>query len=111
MCMAGIKFFGFDQSLRGKIPNGLLLRIMYSKAEKTHLFIIGIAALICSRGMFFFFDDPEGPNLLVVMGMAVVLFGFSVTVYSLLPFANPRKLWLTIFIQALFTFGLFLCLR
>jgi len=37
------------------------------------LLVLAVTAVACSRTMFAFFDDPEGPNLLVVAGMAAVI--------------------------------------
>jgi hypothetical protein len=43
--------------------------------------ILVITAFFFSRGIFFFIDDPEGPNLLVVAVGALVLFTVSMFVY------------------------------
>lgn len=53
---------------------------MYFK-KNISVFILGFTSLVCSRAMFAFFDDPEGPNLLIVVVMAVVVFVFSLPVY------------------------------
>ncbi len=36
-------------------------------SKKTSLLILGTTSVVCSRVMFSFFNDPEGPNLLVVI--------------------------------------------
>lgn len=54
---------------------------MYFKSKKISLLILGITSLVCSRMLFFLFNDPEGPNLLVVTGMALILFIVSLSVY------------------------------
>jgi len=56
---------------------------MYLKSKKTALLILGIASVVCSRAVFFFINDPEGPNLLVVMVLAVLIFFISLGVYFL----------------------------
>lgn len=33
-----------------------------------------IVAFVCARGIFFLIDDPEGPNLLIVTVLALVLY-------------------------------------
>lgn len=38
-------------------------------------------ALLLSRVIFVFLDDPEGPNLVVVIGTAIVLYVATATVY------------------------------
>jgi len=43
--------------------------------------VLGVTAILCSRLIFFMIDDPEGPNLLVVMVMAAVLYGLSLTAW------------------------------
>ncbi len=38
-------------------------------------------ALLCSRSLFYFFEDPEGPNLLVVGVIAAIIYGLSTVLY------------------------------
>lgn len=69
-----------------------------------------------SRTMFSFFDDPEGPNLLVVVVMAGVIYFLSLAIcqYSLVgkstpgfiftfPALDPKKLVTVLCIQAFVT--------
>jgi hypothetical protein len=42
--------------------------------SKKTLVILAVASFICSRAVFFFIDDPEGPNLLIVFVLAAVIF-------------------------------------
>jgi hypothetical protein len=81
---------------------------MPSLSKKTTLLTLGITSLICSRAMFFFFDDPEGPNLLIVTVAAAVIYTLSLALYRYRPqrllsrTSTPsKKLLLTIFIQIL----------
>jgi hypothetical protein len=46
---------------------------MNLKSKKVSL-IIGIISLICSRLIFALVNDPEGPNLLIVVGLAIVIY-------------------------------------
>jgi hypothetical protein len=39
-----------------------------------------ISALLLSRAIFFFIDDPEGPNLLVVAVTAVIVYASSMAI-------------------------------
>ena len=81
---------------------------MYLKAKKTSLLILGVTSLLCSRTMFYFFNDPEGPNLLIVMVMAVILYALSSAVYLLGPSTTSlKKLLLAISIQIIIVTGLF----
>lgn len=58
---------------------------MKTNSKKTSLVILGVIALILSRVLFALFNDPEGPNLLVVVVMAVILY-----LASLIPQAFHR---------------------
>ena len=51
------------------------------KPRNGTLLVLAVTALACSRAMFAFFDDPEGPNLLVVVVMAAVIFAVSLAAY------------------------------
>lgn len=97
---------------------------MYFKSKKISLFILGITSLIFSRTMFFFFDDIEGPNLLVVMVMAVIIYIASLMTYlfststknisehfSLATLTNLKKILLVIIIQILLTTAFYFCLK
>jgi hypothetical protein len=47
---------------------------MNTTSNKTLLLILGIVSLVLSRVTFMFINDPEGPNLLVVLGLAAIIF-------------------------------------
>ena len=47
---------------------------MYFKSKTVSFVLLGITALLCSRAMFKFFNDPEGPNLLIVTVLALVIY-------------------------------------
>lgn len=59
----------------------ILLNITMYLKKNLSLLILSFTSLVCSRVMFAFFNDPEGPNLLVVVVMAVVVFALSLPVY------------------------------
>lgn len=82
---------------------------MYYKSKKISLLILGVTAIVCSRAPFFFFNDPEGPNLLVVMVMAGILYFLSLAVYVYTPstLRGLTRLLLVIFIQILLTTGFY----
>ncbi len=75
-------------------------------SKKTSLILLGITAVVCSRAMFFFFNDPEGPNLLIVTVMAAILYVASLTAY-LFNLSGSKKLLLAIFIQILIVTSLY----
>ena len=83
---------------------------MYFKSKKISLLILAVTAIVCSRILFVFFNDPEGPNLLVVTGMSLVVYCLSVAVYLLYPstsFTGLKRLLAIIFIQILIVTGLY----
>lgn len=88
---------------------------MYFKSKKTSLLILAVSAIVCSRVLFLFFDDPEGPNLLVVMVMAGIVYFLSLSAYvfntSLLSFTGLQRLLLAILIQILIVTGLYVLLN
>ncbi len=78
------------------------------------MLILVITAVVCSRIMFAFFNDPEGPNLLVVVGMASIIYLVSSAAYlsnvypSLTGFKRSSA---AIFVQIFVATGFYLALR
>lgn len=86
---------------------------MYLNSKKISLVLLGITSILCSRTMFAFFNDPEGPNLLIVVVMAAILFAVSLPVYTYYPSVKPesqRRLLLPIFTQMIVVVCLYFCL-
>lgn len=80
--------------------------------KKSSLLILGITAILCSRAMFAFFDDPEGPNLLVVMVAAAIVYSVSLVAYTFNTSTTAlKKLLVAISAQILFVTGLYLLLK
>lgn len=81
---------------------------MYFKSKKTSLIILGITSIACSRLTFYFFKDPEGPNLLIVMVLAAVLYVLSLMAYLfVLSSTGFKRLTLAISIQIIVATGLY----
>ena len=82
---------------------------MYFKSKPTSLIMLGVTALICSRAMFALFKDPEGPNLLIVVVMAAILWFLSLTVYRFKTAALTalNRLLLAIGVQLLIAAGFY----
>ncbi len=80
------------------------------KSKKTQLLILGVTAIACSRITFYFFDDSEGPNLLIVIVLAGMLYFLSLATYQfkLVWFKN---LLLAILIQIIIAIGLYFYLN
>lgn len=73
---------------------------MHVDSRKTSLCILGITSLLSSRLFFVFVNDPEGPNLLIVTVLAVVLFVPSLVVYARSNTVSSfRRLLLPIMVQ------------
>jgi hypothetical protein len=80
--------------------------------KRTSLVILVATATVCSRAFFFFLNDPEGPNLLVVLGLAVPVFLSSYAAYIFIPsrVKGTKRLAAAICIQVLSVIGLYFCL-
>lgn len=85
---------------------------MYLTSKNTSLLILGITSIACSRALFFFFNDPEGPNLLIVMATAVVVYVVSLAAYTYNPSTTGlKKILVAILVQILLVAGLYLFLN
>lgn len=69
-------------------------------SKKTSLLLLAITALLYSKIFFLSLKDPEGPNLLIVVGTAGVIFVLSLFVYTL-SVLNIKKFVLAISVQTL----------
>ena len=98
---------------------------MHFISKKVSLVILGITAIVCSKVLFLFFNDPEGPNLLVVTVMTAIVYVLSLAVYFYYPstkrdtsqplppvsVTSLERLLLVIFVQILIIIGFFFWLR
>jgi hypothetical protein len=57
-------------------------RVIYRMTRNISLLVLGLASIALSRIVFVFINDPEGPNLLVVMVLAAIIFGLSLAAYA-----------------------------
>ena len=81
-------------------------------SKKSSLVLLAITSLVFSRILFFFFHDPEGPNLLVVVGMAAILYVVSLMAHLFYPKKSVgSKLPVIILIQAILASIFYLLLR
>ena len=88
------------------------LILMYFKSKKTSLIILGLTAILCSRGMFALFNDPEGPNLLIVLVGAAIIYFLSLTTYLFnLSIIGLKRLLLAIATQVIVVIVLYLFLN
>lgn len=86
---------------------------LYVGSKKISLLMLAATALVCSRAVFFFFNDPEGPNLLIVTALAMVLYCVSVAAYLFGPtkVKGVGRLLAAIGIQALLGAGLYFFMK
>lgn len=79
-------------------------------SKKISLFILLVTSLVASRSIFSFIDDPEGPNLLIVVVLAAILFSLSLTVYRFSRATNThlKKLILAVLVQVALVIGAYL---
>jgi hypothetical protein len=75
--------------------------------------ILAATAIICSRVLFFFFNDPEGPNLLIVAGLALPVYFLSSAAYIFSPskISGIKRLSAAICIQILLVIALYFCMK
>jgi hypothetical protein len=64
---------------------------MKIELQKTSLLLPVITAFACSRTLFFLFHDPEGPNLLIVTVLALLLYGASLIAWLFIPASTASK--------------------
>lgn len=76
--------------------------------KKLPVFILGVTSLVCSRTFFAFINDPEGPNLLIVLVLAAIVFCVSLAIYTLSPMSVTKKLLVAVLAQILLIGGLYL---
>jgi uncharacterized membrane protein (GlpM family) len=82
--------------------------------KKNSYIILAISAVLLSRLTFVFFDDTEGPNLLVVTMLALVLYSLSYLVnsfYFSTKVKEENRLLYSIFTQIFSAVVLFLILK
>ena len=86
---------------------------LYFRSKKISLTILAVAAIICSRMLFFFFNDPEGPNLLIIAILALAVYFLSIVVYLFGPskIKGIQRLSAVIGIQLLTVIILYFCMR
>ncbi|GAA3973829.1 hypothetical protein GCM10022210_25040 [Mucilaginibacter dorajii] len=86
---------------------------MNFQSKKISLVILGVTAILCSRTLFFFFNDTEGPNLLIVGGLAVAIYLLAFAAYVFVPSKKQglKKLSIAVCIQILSVIGLYFCMK
>jgi len=77
-------------------------------SKKASLLLLVITAFVCSRTLFFLFHDPEGPNLLIVTVLALILYGASFIAWRFIPATDTtKKLLFAICTQLIIVTGLY----
>ena len=78
------------------------------------LLILAATAAACSRLIFFLIADPQGPNLLVVAGMAAGLFALSLAAWFTKPLAlatGPQRVAAVLPVQIMLAVAAYILLR
>lgn len=86
---------------------------MNFRSKKISLVVLAVLAIICSRTLFFFFNDTEGPNLLIVGVLTIILFIISFACYAFTPakMQELNKLSVAVGMQLLSAVILYLVLK
>jgi hypothetical protein len=82
---------------------------MLLESKKTSVFLLlVITAFVLSRALFFFLHDPEGPNLLIVTVLALIIYSASFIAWKFIPATSAsKKLLFAICTQILIVAGLY----
>ena len=83
---------------------------MHSLSKKTFLLIIAITAILLSKVLFLLFADLEGPNLLISLGLAALIFCISLLGCAF-NFPTHKKLLAALCIQIVVTVGLYFLMK
>lgn len=86
--------------------------LMNLESKKISLPLLALTSVCCTRVLFTFLNDPEGPNLPIVLTLSFFTYLLSLTVYfyPAKPFAAPKRIGSTVFAQVLIVTGLYLWL-
>ncbi|HEY2860574.1 MAG TPA: hypothetical protein VGJ21_19295 [Terracidiphilus sp.] len=103
------RYLGCKQKIPRAVNDAIVLKSMPMKSKRTSLLLLVVTALVCSRALFFFFNDPEGPNLLIVTVLALILYSASFIAWRFLPATTAsKKLFFAICTQLLIVIGLYM---
>lgn len=85
-----------------------MIDMLLGSTKTSIILLLVITALVLSRALFFFFHDPEGPNLLIVTILALILYSASFIAWKFIPTASAsKKLLFAICTQVLIVTGLY----
>ncbi len=84
---------------------------MYFKSKTITLIILLVTAVICSRILLTSFNDPEGPNLLIVGVLSLVVYALSLSVYLEKSITGLKKLLLGVLAQVVIVTVLYFLFR
>ena len=96
------------RDIHARIANYFIMTSMLLESRKTSFLLLVITAFVSSRTLFFFFHDPEGPNLLIVTVLALILYSASLIAWRFIPATTAsKKLLFAISTQLLIVTGLY----
>jgi hypothetical protein len=77
-------------------------------SKKTPWLLLAITAFACSRTLFFLFNDPEGPNLLIVTVLAAILYFPALIAWAFIPSKiGHKRLLVAVCVQIIIITGLY----
>ncbi len=86
----------------------MIMTSMLFASRKRTLLILGVPAVLLSFALFHSFDDPEGPNLLVIAVGAAIIYGVSLAAYAFATsVTDAKRFGLAIIVQILTVFILY----
>jgi hypothetical protein len=86
---------------------------LYYRSKKISLLLMAVSAFLCTRLLFLFFNDPEGPNLFIVTVFALGIYALSTAAYLFGPskIKGIQRISAAICIQILSVVVLYFCMR
>jgi hypothetical protein len=74
---------------------------MNTTSKRTPLLLLAITAIAGSKILFALLNDPEGTNLLVVLGMAFIIYVISGLIYLKSSVVGGKRFWVVLAVQVL----------
>ena len=84
--------------------------LTFMQARIGPMLILAITAIACSKVVFVFFHDTEGPNILVTIGLAAIIYSISLAVFLsnlFLTVVGFKRISFTIVIQIFISIGIY----
>jgi len=107
-----------DQLARNRRWRRVAIKVRWTtmqlKPKTVSLLILAATALACSATVLHSFRDPEGPNPLIIVGLAAIIYLLSLAFYlpRIVPtLAGPSRVLAAIIVQLVVAVGVYLAGR